>query len=469
MAQEQTVLPKGIVLNNETIYAEIASYDVIPVELILKSCRVYSTTSRKLYDPTARRLENFWTRLLGGDRRYLSGMLISQLFKEISEETAFVKLRGPVNRYEPPSPASGPYNVQTTSSASGSKLASKSTTPSTKAPRPILKRPRGTSASGPRPTARFVSPPEPGMDDETTTAKTVKDSGTSSTKEEKSKGRSTKPKKKGTAFIASTTSRRRPGIVRRSSSQSSAGASDVGPKEGDSSLGSKYDGSQSSVPTILENPEQQQSSTKKGKGIAVTSAKAAGKRPMTQSQIEKTTPKPANVGSSRSPNAAPSTKGISSRTGSAEKAPESSGCRPKTSSPTVTTSRTTSEQETMPLMIPSSSDAGPLRPTSRETSRSFVPPSSLMSSTPAKLDTSVVGQGTISGFKDEVPSQARSISEAREKGFQGIYNTESEGRSISGFSQPTPPSSTAAIPLGRSKSQLSILLDRNAEKPKSKR
>lgn len=39
MAQEQTVLPKGIVLNNETIYAEIASYDVIPVELILKSCR----------------------------------------------------------------------------------------------------------------------------------------------------------------------------------------------------------------------------------------------------------------------------------------------------------------------------------------------------------------------------------------------------------------------------------------------
>lgn len=62
---------------------------------------VFSTTSRELYDPTARRLENFWTRVLGGDRRYLSGKVIARLFKDISEEASFVKLRGPDNRYEP--------------------------------------------------------------------------------------------------------------------------------------------------------------------------------------------------------------------------------------------------------------------------------------------------------------------------------------------------------------------------------
>lgn len=38
MAQEQTVLPKGIVLNRDAIYAEIAKYDVIPVEQILRAC-----------------------------------------------------------------------------------------------------------------------------------------------------------------------------------------------------------------------------------------------------------------------------------------------------------------------------------------------------------------------------------------------------------------------------------------------
>jgi hypothetical protein len=38
MAQEQTILPKGIVLNRKAIYEEIAKYDVIPEELILKAC-----------------------------------------------------------------------------------------------------------------------------------------------------------------------------------------------------------------------------------------------------------------------------------------------------------------------------------------------------------------------------------------------------------------------------------------------
>ncbi|KAJ8120650.1 hypothetical protein ONZ43_g2693 [Nemania bipapillata] len=100
MAQELTVLPKGIVHNRNSVYDDIAKYDVIPVELILKALKVFSTTSRELYDPTARRLENFWTRVLGGDRRYLSGKVIARLFRDISE-TSFVKLQSPHNRYEP--------------------------------------------------------------------------------------------------------------------------------------------------------------------------------------------------------------------------------------------------------------------------------------------------------------------------------------------------------------------------------
>ncbi|KAJ8131253.1 hypothetical protein O1611_g2372 [Lasiodiplodia mahajangana] len=168
MAQEQTVLPKGIVHNRIDVYADIAKYDVIPVELILRACHVFTTTSRELYDPTARRLENFWTRVLGGDRRYLSGRVIAQLFKDISE-TSFVKLRGPDNRYEPPSPES---SVSESRGAQDSPLTPASnqkiqtTTAPTKPPHPILKKPRGPSASRPRPTARFVSPPESGIDDE---------------------------------------------------------------------------------------------------------------------------------------------------------------------------------------------------------------------------------------------------------------------------------------------------------------
>ncbi|KAI1425176.1 hypothetical protein F5Y12DRAFT_386910 [Xylaria sp. FL1777] len=489
MAQEQTVLPKGIVLNREAVYAEIAKYDVIPVEQILRACHVFSTTSRELYDPTARRLENFWTRVLGGDRRYLSGRVIARLFKDISEETSFVKLRGPDNRYEPPSPRSSASRRHGDQTSLAPKSETKPPISSTKAPRPILKRPRGPSASGPRPTARFVSPPESGIDedntkrDETTTSSTAKDSGSSTTKEEKPKGRSHKSKKKATTFIASTTSRRRPEMPRKTSSQSSARASDVGPKEGDSSQGSKYDGSQSSVPTIVEKTEQQPASTKRGKGTTSMSAKAAGKRPMNQPRVEKTASKPANVLNSQSQNVALAPKQQETQVdrpnltqpGFGGKAAGSTGNRPKTSSPAAV-QRNDAQQhphfESSPLMIRSSSDAGPISPTSREASRPLVPPSSLMSSTLATVNTTVVGLGTISKFTESTPIQDPSTGLSGESGTTGVHGTTSQasGSSVLGRQfTPTQPSSTAAIPLARSKSQLSILLDRKVEKKKSTR
>jgi hypothetical protein len=66
---------------------------------------VYATTSRKLQDPTARRLENFWWHVIGVDRRHLnllSGPLLAWLYENISLGPTFVPLKGRLNRWEGP-------------------------------------------------------------------------------------------------------------------------------------------------------------------------------------------------------------------------------------------------------------------------------------------------------------------------------------------------------------------------------
>lgn len=60
----------------------------------------------------------------------------------------------------------------------------------------------------------------------------------------------------------------------------------------------------------------------------------------------------------------------------------------------------------------SASDVGFQQPSSRGSRRAIAPLPTLMSATPsipAKLDTSVVGQGTISGFADRVPRYGDSL------------------------------------------------------------
>ncbi|KAI1199128.1 hypothetical protein F5X97DRAFT_133279 [Nemania serpens] len=471
MAQVQTILPKGIVLNRNAVYEEIAKYDIIPVEQILRAYHVFSTTSRELYDPTARRLENFWTRVLGGDRRYLSGRVIARLFKDISEEASFVKLRGPDNRYEPPSPiasASKSEGVQATSLVSASKPKPKPAS-SAKTPHPILKKPRGPSTSGPRPTARFISPPEIEIDEgsvkktgattPTTTAQNNSsgDPGNPTTKEERRKGQSYKSKKKAAAFVASSSSRRRPGMPRRSSSQSSAVASDVGPKEGDSLLGSKHDDSHSSVSTILETSEQQPAGTKKGKEAAL-SAKAAGKRPMTKSLVERTTSKTEPLQNLPTQQSNVEAENNVESTENGTKTLSSSAAQGDTKHP---------HPKSSPFMARSSSDVGSTRSASREGSRSFVPSSSLMSSTLAKLDTSVIGQATIYGFTENVHAQGSSTGCFETSGnneTSDVLSHTSDRPGVSRQMTPTQPSNAATIPLGHSKSQLSILLQRKAEK-----
>ncbi|KAI1103221.1 hypothetical protein F4804DRAFT_237330 [Jackrogersella minutella] len=499
------ILPKGIVFNKSDIYGEIAKYDIVPLEQILAACHVFATTSRKLVDPTARRLENFWTRVLGGDRRYLPGRIIAKLFQNISEERSFVKLRGPSNRYEPPSPdskAESPPRVQANPETSGEgssgsrpkgKAKSTKSTPSssTKQPHPILKKPRGPSSSGPRPTARFVSPKGSDVEGEDSKDAELASSGstavnqsgdsrgyTSSTaKEERKKTTNPTPKKKSTAFVASTATRRRPAMPRRISSQSSSavGGSEVGPKDGGSSSGSKHSGSQSSVPTIPENPSRGEASTTKD-GSERPSTKAAGKRPATRTSLD--TSKTAQSGSSQTSNA--DNRQLAGQVTSSEaKQPESStDSTNKTEVDDVkrvragqsgTAHRRSDTQERPrpnipPVMTRSRSDLGSSRRSSQELTGGIPPPHSMIASSTTTVS-NTTAQGTIIEF-DENPL----ANEAIMRGMQGHEEDVETSSRRSGSSvldarfTPTQPSAMPTVPLGRSKSQLTLLLERNSEK-----
>ncbi|KAI9743383.1 MAG: hypothetical protein M1818_003229 [Claussenomyces sp. TS43310] len=164
------ILPKGIVVNSPQISGDIQRIAKEPLksEELAKLWKVYTTTRRRLRDPTAERLENHWWRIWGSQKRSLDGATVARLFTEISDGQSFVPLRSPLKRDESGSP-SGFFlrNGDTTSSSSKIHTSrqrddtpkwSKYATGMAPMPPPILKKVRGPSTSGPRPTARFVSP-----------------------------------------------------------------------------------------------------------------------------------------------------------------------------------------------------------------------------------------------------------------------------------------------------------------------
>ncbi|KAM7192368.1 hypothetical protein V8F33_008381 [Rhypophila sp. PSN 637] len=338
----EMLLPRGIVENTPEIYAEIASYPVVPPEKICQYWNVYTTTFRRLCDPTAYRLENFWWHVWGSDRRNLSGPALAKLFEEFSNGETFVPLRSVKNRYEGPSiprarrqhspekaepeqskPQKLPKEVRQPDSIP--KTNNNVPTPSSSRPapaHPILKKSRGPSTSGTRPTARFVSPPasegeDGGKADDVSSGSTAvstsemlppsvkrekaaasKATGSrevmpppplpvSSKKEGKSRavesgmrppstqspGRSEKGSTPTRRIVASTAaSKRRPSMPRRQSSQSSA-----------SSIAS----SSSNVPkhalpsNMVLQPERgsHSSSASSQASLLLMGSKAAGKRP----------------------------------------------------------------------------------------------------------------------------------------------------------------------------------------------
>ncbi|KAL2183283.1 hypothetical protein L209DRAFT_767398 [Thermothelomyces heterothallicus CBS 203.75] len=172
------VMPVGFFENTKEIYAEIASYPVVPPEKIRQYWNVYTTTFRRLFDPSAFRLENFWWHVWGSARlRNLSGPELARLFEEFSNGPTVVPLPSLADRFKRPKApgpshrAEGHGNESTPSLRDASDQGSapsggkKGLTPSSSRPpppHPILKKSRGPSSSGPRPTARFASPPASG-------------------------------------------------------------------------------------------------------------------------------------------------------------------------------------------------------------------------------------------------------------------------------------------------------------------
>ncbi|KAI1391998.1 uncharacterized protein F4822DRAFT_111813 [Hypoxylon trugodes] len=494
------ILPKGIVFNRNSIYEEIAKYDIVPIEQILEACHVFTTTSRELVDPTARRLENFWTRVLGGNRRYLPGTVIARLFRSISEEESFVKLRGPPNRYEPPSPDSKSESppktqakqeksgeVPSESKSKGKAKATKAGPSSTKQPHPILKKPRGPSSSGPRPTARFVSPPgsdrkrDDGKDgDLASSGSTAVNHGgdsrvsSSTVKEEKRKATNTTPKKKTTAFVASTASRRRPAMPRRISSQSSSviSGADSASREGGSSVGSKHSGSQSSTSTVLEKSGKAASSITE-EGSERLSAKAAGKRPTTRPPPDESSPtKPSDAPTAPILNQLPvqdepsNMKQPDSTGDDTNKATVDDVSPTKKAGQSGTIHRRSDAQErpraeVSPIMTRSRSDMG----SSRRSSQDGFPPSQSLTSSSTTTISNTIAQGTIIEFDENPVASEAEMNAAR--GYEDDFETGSRRSGSSVLDTrftPTQPSTTPNVPLGRSKSQLTLLLERQGEK-----
>lgn len=96
------ILPKGIVINSKNIYKEVANFPLVPPAKVWEYWHVYTTTHKKLEDPTACRLENFWWHVWGSDRRFLTGATLARLYEDISVGSTFVPLKGPSNRWEGP-------------------------------------------------------------------------------------------------------------------------------------------------------------------------------------------------------------------------------------------------------------------------------------------------------------------------------------------------------------------------------
>ncbi|KAK1590836.1 uncharacterized protein LY79DRAFT_669565 [Colletotrichum navitas] len=256
-------LPKGLVKDDRRIYDDVASLtQPLPADFIIRMWRLYTTTNLKLVDPTARRLENLWWHVMGSDRCRLKAATVAKLWEHISYGPTFVPLKGSPNRWEGPSTPrfnsqheSDPLlsaqqmnqDIKMISEQSALKeLSASSSRPPP--PHPILKKTRGDSKSGPRPTARFVSPPESADEDYKTSEGASSGSTAASGLEmrissiasptKSSKKKAPTPAKR---FVASAANKRRPVLPRRMSSQSST-SSDVMAKDTGSANGTKHVG-----------------------------------------------------------------------------------------------------------------------------------------------------------------------------------------------------------------------------------
>ncbi|RYP72799.1 hypothetical protein DL771_003983 [Monosporascus sp. 5C6A] len=502
----ELILPKGIVINTTWIYDEVAEQPVVPPEAIKKYWKVYTTTFHRLVDPTANRLENFWWHVWGSDRRHLPGPVLARLFEDISNGPTFVKLRGPPNRYEPPSQPPSPTRLPAQPSSSQTvpksskaeqvdqelRVEKKTIAPSSskKPPgKPILKKPRGPSASGPRPKTRFASPPPPpGSDAEDGSSRDSEAASSASTavasggESKVTGGPSAKnsrrktiaagaPKKKGPTFVASAASRRRPAMPRRQSSQSATGGSEVTSRETGKSVTKQV--------SVDRTPEAEPQ----------LSAKAAGKRPAPQAAPSAPSGPAATEESSSSSRHGTVTTGKTKDPPTMVRTKRTPGQQPKPTEekkadePTrgevdqvkVTNPETNhireyaqecARPETTPSAAPSPQVTGAPRRGSGGVTRAHRVLNTLTSSSTAQTS-KATARGTIIEFDENLHTKQlreQAMSFQHEHGTPGS----SSNNPLDPRFTPTPPSAGPAVPLGRSKSQLTLLLERQGEKKDKK-
>ncbi|KAI6783052.1 uncharacterized protein J7T54_002214 [Emericellopsis cladophorae] len=302
------ILPKGFVKNHEDVYNKVAAMELLAPEQAWQFWHDYTVTSKALKDPTARRLENFWWHVVGSDRIHLSGRTLARIFKEISLGPTFVPLKGPPNRWEGNSMAAIPEKyIQQAMEILAREQQQGMTQPQSEAAlnnenarnglrnvgssaakpapaHPILKKPRGPSTSGPRPTARFVSPDVSELDDGL--AEDIPSSGSTVTPGiEMRQSIASPPKKKGGTrkFVASkAASKRRPVLPRKNSSQSSAHGEQSTAKIGNTSSSSSRS---SGTPQRPISPQREAPVLQphiKQNAAPGPSEKALGKRPALQ-------------------------------------------------------------------------------------------------------------------------------------------------------------------------------------------
>ncbi|KAM3501294.1 hypothetical protein MY11210_009393 [Beauveria gryllotalpidicola] len=168
---QPTPLPKGILTNSSTVYDEVASYSTLPSDKVHQYWHVYTTTNKKLKDPTARRLENFWWHVWGSDRSKLSGPVLARIFQDISLGPTVVPLRGPPNRWEGPDAAPLTIELVIAHLRRNSKPNGKPAVGSSSSAlhslqlRPILKKVGSSSTNIAENTTSFVSPQESAEED----------------------------------------------------------------------------------------------------------------------------------------------------------------------------------------------------------------------------------------------------------------------------------------------------------------
>lgn len=339
-------------------------------------------------------------------------------------------------------------------------------------PHPILKKPRGPSTSGPRPTARFVSPPgsedededqpEPGPSsnrEKTSTQREPESQIPSATKGERKKSTSTAPKKK-TAFVASA-ARRRPAMPRRQSSQSSGGAAEVSSKDVGSSASSRS-GSQRPVSPIAERASRKSTQGPRETSDKI-SAKAAGKLPA--DKVKSTSTHDAasfRVIGGTLPVIVQDEKAMPAKNSSelSGKGKEQINETHRKDAPPLKAQslrQSVAPKPTAPAILRTRSENGPQTGGVRD-GLGRVPPHGLISTSTATTST-VAARGTMTDFDDSLRGQAIPGQEGRSES-----TSRSGGSLLDKRFAPTPPSTAPSMPLARSKSQLTLLLERQNEK-----